>query len=328
MPHTDIGVPDAVDAFVRVARQTGRVTVASTSLERTYRYLRLSLVGIVVLISTSIAVYMVGTGPLGSVSAAYYTAAGAIFVGGIFAVALALLALSGHSFGQVSLDLAAIVAPLIAIVPAPVFAGDVPGIALDCGAAAEPCIPPAFVPAVHNGMTALVVTAAVGWLTALVLAAVQRTFSRRTVWSLVVSGAIITAVTLWWQLSTDTFLRSGHVVAAASFFAFIAVAALASALDAGRAGRAGYRGVYLVIAIGIILVLLALLAVIVAGFFVADVPDLWGLSPVFLGEAVALLLFAAFWVVQTIETWNDPDPSFRSGAPGNRLSVASGRVGA
>ncbi|SIT70686.1 hypothetical protein [Microbacterium sp. RU33B] len=111
------------------------MTSASTSLQRTYRYVRLSLVGVVVLISTSIAAYMIGTGPLGSVSAAYYTAAGAIFVGGIFAVALALLALSGHSYGQVSLDLAAIVAPLIAIVPAPVFAGDVPGIALDCGSA-------------------------------------------------------------------------------------------------------------------------------------------------------------------------------------------------
>lgn len=304
------------------------MTSASTSLQRTYRYLRLSLVGVVVLISTSIAAEMIATGPLGSVSAAYYTAAGAIFVGGIFAVALALLALSGHSYGQVSLDLAAIVAPLIAIVPAPVFAGDVPGIALDCGSAGEPCIPPEFVPAVHNGMTALIATAAVGWVTALVVAGVQRTFSRRTVWLLGVSGAIIVAVTLWWQFSTETFLRSGHVVAAASFFAFIAVAALASAIDAGRAQRSGYRGAYFAIAGGIIAVLLALIGVIVAGFFGAGVPDVGGLSPVFLGEAVALLLFAAFWIVQTVETWNDPDPSFRSGAPGNRLSAASGRVDA
>lgn len=301
----------------------------STSLERTYRYLRLSLVGVVVLISVALWSEWMTEGPLGSVSASYYTPAGAIFVGGVFAVALALLALSGHSFGQVSLDLAAIVAPLIAIVPAPVFSGDLPGaVAVDCGAAIEPCVPIAFVPAVHNGMTALVATAVVGWVAALVLAAVQRTFSRRTVWSLVVTGAIITVVTLWWRLAPDAFLRAGHVVAAASFFAFIAVAALASALDAGRADRRGYRAVYLGIAIGIIVVLAALLAVIIVGFFGVVLPEPGGVTAVFAGEAVALLLFAAFWVVQTIETWNDPDPSFRAGAPGNRLSVASGRVGA
>lgn len=298
----------------------------STSLERTYRYLRLSLVGIVVLIAVSLAVEWMTEGPLGSVSAAYYTPAGPVFIGGVFAVALALLVLSGHSFGQVSLDLAAIVAPLIAVVPAPVFAGDVPNLQLDCGASVEPCIPVAFLPAVHNGMTALVVTAAVGWVAALVLAGVQRAFSRRTVWGLVVSGAIIVAVTAWWMLAPDTFLRAGHVVAAASFFAFIALAALASALDAGRSRARGYRTVYLVIAIGIALTLLALLGVVVASLLGAAVPEPWRLSPVLLGEAVALALFAAFWIVQTVETWNDPDPSFRAGAVGNRLSAVSGRV--
>ena len=302
------------------------MSATTTSLERTYRYLRLSLVGIVVLISVSLAVQWMSDGPLGSVSAAYYTPAGPVFVGGIFAVALALLVLSGHSFGQVSLDLAAIVAPLIAIVPAPVFAGDVPALDLDCGADVEPCIPVGFVAAVDNGMTALVVTAAVGWIAALVLAAVQRTFSRRTVWGLAGSGAIIAAVASWWLLAPNAFLRAGHVVAAASFFVFIALAALASALDAGRAGARKYRAVYLVIAIGIVLVLLALLGVVIASFFGVTVPAPWGIPPVFLAEAVALGLFAAFWIVQTIETWNDPDPSFRAGAPGNRLSAVSGRV--
>lgn len=296
-----------------------------TSLERTYRYLRLSLVGIVVLIAVSLAVEWATEGPLGSVSAAYYTPAGPVFVGGVFAVSLALLVLSGHSFGQVSLDLAAIVAPLIAVVPAPVFAGDVP--ALDCGGSPEPCIPVATLPAVHNGMTALVVTAAVGWVAALVLAAVQHGFVRRAVWGLVVSGAIIAGVAVWWLVWPDAFLRAGHVVAAASFFAFIALAALASARDARRAGARGYHAVYLAVAVAIVVVLLLLLVAVIAESLGGGAPEPWGISPVFLGEAVALALFAAFWIVQTVETWNDPDPSFRSGAQGNRLSPASGRVG-
>ena len=29
---------------------------------------------------------------------------------------------------------------------------------------------------------------------------------------------------------------------------------------------------------------------------------------VFLGEGVALVLFAVFWLLQTVELWNEPDP--------------------
>ncbi|MGX1701929.1 hypothetical protein [Microbacterium sp. NPDC055357] len=296
------------------------MSAASTSLQRTYRYVRLSLVGIVVMLAAAIAVQWIDSGPLGSVSAAYYTAAGPIFVGGVFAVALALLVLSGRSFGQVSLDLAAIVAPLIAVVPAPVFAGDVPGLTLTCPSGVEPCVPEAFVPAVATGMTALLVTAAVGWGSVFVLAIVQGAVSRRLL-TLVVSGVLIAATTVWWFAASDSFLRVGHVIAAASFFAFIALAALASGIDAGRARAFGYRAVYLTIAIAIVAILLALLAVVIAGSLGAAVPEPWGISPVFLGEAAALVLFAAFWVAQTIETWNDPDPTFRSGAAGNRLSA-------
>ncbi|GAA2006981.1 hypothetical protein GCM10009739_17850 [Microbacterium ulmi] len=264
------------------------------------------------MISVSIAAWIGGNGPLGSISAAYYTSAGPIFVGGVFAVGLALLALSGHSLGQVSLDLAAIAAPVVAIVPAPVFGGDVRGLVVDCAGAPAPCVPAAFVGAVHNGMTALVVTGAVGWVAALVVAAVQRTLTGRTIWALVVAGAIIAGATAWWLLAPDSFLRAGHVVAAASFFAFIAVAALASALDAARAGEPGYRLVYTIIAFGILADLLVLLGVVIASGVGFAVPEPWGVSPVFLGEAVALALFAAFWIVQTIETWDSPDPALRA----------------
>jgi len=294
----------------------------STSLERTYRYVRLSLVGIVVLIGTSIAAYWLQEGPLGSVSAAYYTSAGPIFVGGVFAMSLALLALSGHSVGQVSLDLAAIMAPLIAVIPAAVFVDDLPDLDITCAGGHEPCVPESFIPAVNNSMTALLVTAVIGWLTALILSGVQRTFSRRIVWSLAVSGGLIAAVGSWWMFAPTSFLRAGHIVAAASFFAFIAIAALVSGRDAKRAGATGYRVVYVIIGSAIVIDLLGLLAVIVIGFTGLTIPEPWGIGPVFFGEAVALVLFAIFWIVQTIETWNDPDPAFRANAAGNRLSPA------
>lgn len=288
------------------------MTSASTSLERTYRYLRLSLVGVVVLISVSIASYISQHGPLGSISASYYTDAGPIFVGGVFAVALALLALSGHSFGQVSLDLAAIVAPVIAIVPAPIFAGDVPGLAVDCGDAVAPCVPVPFIGAVHNGMIALIATGVVGWITALVVLAIQHSLTRRTAAALAISGAIIAATAAWFVLAPGSFLRGAHVVAAASFFLFIALAALASAVDARGSGRPGYAIAYFVIAGAITLDLLLLLGVVIAGTAGAAIPEPGGYSLVFIGEAVALGLFATFWIVQTVETWRDPDPSLRA----------------
>jgi hypothetical protein len=288
------------------------MTTASTSLERTYRYLRLSLVGVVVLISVSIATYIAAHGPLGSLSAAYYTDSGPIFVGGVFAVALALLALSGHSLGQVSLDLAAIVAPIIAIVPAPVFTGDVPGLIVGCGGAPAPCVPVTFIDTVRNGMTALIVTGVVGLVTAVIVMALQRSLTLRSGGALLIAAAIIGATAAWWLLAPDSFLRAAHVVAAASFFAFTALAALAAAIDARRTGATAYRIIYLVIAWGIILNLVLLLGVIVAGIAGVVIPEPGGYSLVFIGEAIALALFAAFWMVQTVQTWRDPDPALRT----------------
>jgi hypothetical protein len=292
--------------------QTGAMTAPSTSLERTYRYLRLSLVVVVVLISVSIATYIAANRPLGSISAAYYTDPGPVFVGGIFAVALALLALSGRSFGQVSLDLAAIVAPVIAIVPAPIFTDDVPGLIIGCPGGEAPCVPTAFHDVVDNGMTTLIVTGIVGWVIAVVVMALHRILTVRSGAALLAAAAIIASTAAWWLLAPDSFLRGAHVVAAASFFGFIALAALAAAVGSRRSGATGYRIVYLVIAWGIILDLALLLGVIIVGFTGVVLPEPGGYSLVFIGEAVALGLFAAFWIVQTMQTWRDPDPALRA----------------
>jgi len=34
-------------------------------------------------------------------------------------------------------------------------------------------------------------------------------------------------------------------------------------------------------------------------------------TPTVVGEAIALALFGVFWVVQTVELWNDADPGLR-----------------
>ena len=276
--------------------------IASTSTQRTYRYLRLSIVGAVFLLFVALAITIARFGPMLSVSAAHYTPARDIFVGSIFAVALALVALSGRSLSQALLDYAAILAPVIAVVPAPLEAGQVPD-------------SPGDVAGVQVGILSLLVVGIIGVVVAFVLALVQRTLTLPLGVALGVAAAIVLAVTAWWLLAPDSFLAWGHIVAAFAFFGLVAaVSALAAwtvdetSNDAGAAARATYRVVYSVIAAGILISLALVLLVIILKLQGVDLVQSTGIPLVFIGEAAALILFAAFWLVQTIELWDEPDP--------------------
>ncbi|WOQ69003.1 hypothetical protein RYJ27_09840 [Microbacterium limosum] len=209
----------------------------TTSTQRTYRYVRLSLVGAIVLLGVAFAAVSVAQGPPASLSAAFYTPARDVFVGAVFAVSLALLALSGRSVEQALLDYAAILAPLIAIVPTPLAAGDVPGLASSCPDTA-PCVPSAFLPGIAVGVTALVVVGSAGVVTAVVLALVQGTCSRGFVLAASGAGVLVVAVALWALLDAEGFVRGAHLAAAVAFFGLIAVvAALAAFAPAGARAR-------------------------------------------------------------------------------------------
>jgi hypothetical protein len=282
----------------------------TTSTQRTYRYVRLAIVGAMLLLAVAVAAQVATGGPLDSISAAYYTPARSLFVGALFAVALALLALSGRSVEQVLLDLAAVLAPLVAIVPTPVRTGDVSGVPVTCPGDGY-CVPADEVAGVAVGMLSLTVVGILGVATALVLAAAQRALSRGIIVSSVVAAALIAAATTWWTSSPGSFLLAAHNGAAIGFFGLTAVVAVIAAVrprsGSVRADRA-LRIAYGVIAAGIVVSLAAVITVEVlraAGVAIADP----AVVPIFfLGEAVALTLFGGFWIVQTVELWNDPDP--------------------
>ncbi|MBN9182027.1 MAG: hypothetical protein J0I66_03245, partial [Microbacterium sp.] len=181
-----------------------------TSTQRTYRYVRIAIVGAVVLLLVSLAAVVVSDGPVTSISAMYYTPARGVFTGALFAIALALIALSGHSVEQALLDIAALFAPLIAIVPTPILAGDVAGYAVTCPAPG-PCVPAGELPAVQNGMLSLAVVGALGVMTALVLARVQGTLSAGVAVTLVVAAAIVVAAAAWALLGPASFVALGHL---------------------------------------------------------------------------------------------------------------------
>jgi hypothetical protein len=281
--------------------------IASTSTQRTYRYLRLSIVGAVVLLFVALTITIVRFGPMLSVSAAHYTPARDIFVGSIFAVALAMIALSGRSLSQALLDYAAIAGALIAVVPAPIEPGQVPDT-------------PADVAGVEVGILSLLIVGMLGVVIAFVLALVQRTLTPALGVAIAVAAVIMLAVAAWWLLAPTSFLAWAHIVAAFTFFAFVAaVSGLAAwtvdetSSEADAAARRMYRVLYSVIAVGILITLGLLLVVIVLKVQGVDLVASTGLPLIFIGEATALILFAGFWLIQTVELWDDPNPRLLSG---------------
>ncbi len=275
-----------------------------TSTQRTYRYVRVAIVGAVVLLLVSLAAVVVSDGPVTSISAMYYTPARGVFTGALFAIALALIALSGHSVEQALLDVAALFAPLIAIVPTPILAGDVAGYAVTCPTPG-PCVPAGELPAVQNGMLSLAVVGALGVMTALVLARVQGTLSTGVAVTLVVAAAIVVGTAAWALLGPASFVALGHLVATGAFFGIVAVVSTIAAITSA----APWRGIYRVVAIGIAVVLVGLVVVLALRLGGMDLVAVTGIPLVLLGELAVVVLFAVYWVAQTVQFWDDANPA-------------------
>ncbi|MCM3502424.1 hypothetical protein M3667_11125 [Microbacterium sp. P26] len=273
--------------------------IRTTSTQRTYRYVRLAIIGATVFLAVGVGVQIARGGVLPSVSAAYYTPAGPVFIGALSAIALALLALSGRSLEQGLLDIAAVLALGVAYVPTTVAAGVCPNVAR--------CVPPEVRATVANNAVSAAVIVVVGVVAALVLARVQGSATRGVFLTAGVVLALTAAAAIWGFSAPEAFLAAAHEVAAVAFFLAIAgVAALAAWRPQPRdAPRRGVRAAYGIVAAAILLTLALLVAGVVLGV------DERGFPVVFVGEAVALVLFAVFWLIQTVELWNEPDPSLR-----------------
>ncbi|PTT17319.1 hypothetical protein DBR36_10995 [Microbacterium sp. HMWF026] len=105
----------------------------------------------------------------------------------------------------------------------------------------------------------------------------------------------------------SAFLAAAHEVAAVAFFAIVSAVAGVAAWRPHPSGHGGprVRGAYAAVAVAIAVTLILLVVGIVTGV------DRSGFPVVLVGEAVALLLFSVFWIVQTVELWNEADPTLR-----------------
>lgn len=274
--------------------------IRTTSTQRTYRYVRLSIVAATLVLAVSVGLEVARAGVLPSISAAFYTPAGNLFVGSLCAIALALLVLSGRSIEQGLLDVAAVFALVVALVPTPISDASCEGGAV--------CVPSAAVPGVINNGVSVASLSVVVLISAAVLARTQGSAGWGTVVTLLGTALIVAGFVTWALSDFPTFLRGSHNVAAVGFFSVIGVVAAVSAWRPQRSLRR-FRVLYAAVAVGILGVLLALVAVLVVGAATATVG---GVPVIFLGESVVVVLFAVFWLVQTVELWDAPDPALRA----------------
>ena len=277
--------------------------MADTAAVKTYRYLRISMVGAVGLLAASIAIERSEVDCWQtSVSAYYYTPVRAIFVGMLLAIGLCLIVIKGSTtWEDATLNAAGMFAPVVAVVPT-----------TDVGTcwSQEPGRFPVtddgvadwVIANIDNNIGALLVTGIAG----LIVAAVIASIATRSVGAVAEVGdvgmrlgllaamvflLVGAAAFVWW----DDFATRAHGLAAVLMFLFLALAVGGNAWE--RRNDPTARTYFLLYA-GIAV---AMIAVPVALF---PFGSSWA-HMVLVLEAVEITLFAAFWLAQTREYWNE-----------------------
>jgi FtsH-binding integral membrane protein len=262
---------------------------------KTYRYVRLAMVGLVVAILAAmlIAESRSAGGFEGSVSYYYYTPARGVFAAALLAIGVCLICVrGGNTLEDVLLNVAGMLAPVVALVPTPPSDGDPNLAALVADREA----------AVRNNFPALLlvgVFAALVLVLLLVLAYVKNEEkpSRWDLLGFVLAMAVVLAAYLWYRCDQDSFFTGAHFTAAIGMFVCIAITAIADGLLAMREQGKKTRGrFYIAIGAGML---------VIGGGIIGynELIHPWK-HAVLQAELVLILLFAVFWAMQTADLWN------------------------
>jgi hypothetical protein len=276
--------------------------------QKTYRYLRIGMIGAAVMLAVSVMVERLAAQCWqDSISGYYYTPVRAVFVGTLLAVGLALIVIKGEGLEDFFLNVAGMLAPVVAFVPTrnvgTCFSVDPDPEPLVTGADGALEFNTAVMQSLQNNMTSLIVAGALGLIVAYVIFSVDQggpvkamrshevePGTKRTFWLLVVIVAA-TALLLWlW----DEFPVHAHNIAATGMFVFLALASWWNS----RGETKGYRRTYRAIALAMVGALVVILAL------AATLGDRWDHSILVL-EATELTLFAVYWLVQTRDHWRE-----------------------
>jgi hypothetical protein len=255
---------------------------------KTWRYLRLAMVALVLGLAVSIAYeYWKVDGECfqTSISAYYYTPVRGYLVGALVSVGVCLFCLKGSkAWEDILLNLAGLFAPLVALVPTPGTGtcGSILGTTADRNAN------------IANNVTALLAVGFVG-LAILAFNGLRGRPTRSSIVGFVIAVVAwgVTAAVFW--LDRSLFVDNGHYTAAVLMFVCFLLVVASNALGfKEKTAAATPRNRYGVIAAAMVASVIVIGAAGLLGW------DYW----ILLLEAVLITLFAVFWVIQTIELWD------------------------
>lgn len=294
---------------------------------RTYRFLRLGVLVVIALLTVSVLRESFEAEPnclQGSISAYYYTAVRAVFVSALAVLGFAMVVLWGKTWLEDAFfNLAGLLAPVVAFVPTSdtnkCLLVDMDGTWVTSEAEKQGVLAASH-SAIDNNMYAYLVAVAVMLVVLVALEVLAQTGPR---WQSIVAraytfwGPWFTAAALWvvgWvvfnQDGREWLYRHTHTPAAIVMFVFIVLAVIAVGLDKhrgnadrGEAPAPRWARTYWGLAAG--------MAVGAAVLYLW--PEAWG-SPDFVAhqvfwiEAWMIAGVAAFWLLQTLDRWDDGAP--------------------
>jgi hypothetical protein len=278
----------------------------SRDVIKTYRYLRIGMIGAVVLLAVSIAierskVHCWQT----SISAYHYTPVRAVFVGSMIAVGLSLIVYKGRdAWEDAFLNGAGMLAPVVAVAPTTDIG--------KCWSVAPSPLPVKddgslanwVVTNIDNNFYALLIAGGIGLGIALITAFVVNDRSVGTTVKEVKAelgtsvSLAVTALALlfgWWLIQHwGDFNTRAHGFAAVFMFVFLISAIIVKALDNRHERDKVWFRAYTAVA-----------ALMVIGGILIPTTRIFDEHTVFALEAYEIAFFAFYWIVQTAENWDE-----------------------
>ena len=197
---------------------------------RTYRYLRLGMVVVTIALIASVWRQRTESGCYqGSISAYFYTPARPVFVAGMVAIGVMLIVLKGNTILEdVLLDVAGMLAPIVALVPTGFEPVCVPGLPFDHG---DGTLTTGIRSEVQNNLWAYLVAASAALLIAFAIFLRDTWRTRQDPPGSTVARVGLLATTAvvigigWWAFTTDRILE-WHAWAAIVMFGLLALASI------------------------------------------------------------------------------------------------------
>ena len=266
------------------------------SIVKTYRYLRIAMVLLVLMLAASVLREAAAVGfdcAQKSLSAYYYTPARGVFVGALVAIGACLVVIKGSTdVEDVLLNIAGMLMPVVAFVPTP----------YEAACSSTPVQAARVNENVTNNVFALLVVGAVALLVAAFFKRHGPAEMERRVfaWGTAASVVVYLVVAVTYAADREFFIKVAHYGAAIPMFGcFVAVALIDARLfglgpDPTRRTRP-WLNRYALVAEGMVAsIVLGAAARFVFGW------EHWLLAV----ESALIALFAWFWVLQTRQLWS------------------------